>query len=37
VNEDDLALYAAKAEAMLPSECIGWLEEGRRGGDPQSM
>lgn len=34
-REDDIALYEAKAKAMLSPECALWLEEGRRGGDPQ--
>lgn len=34
-REEDLALYEAKAQAMLPPECALWLAEGRRGGDPR--
>jgi hypothetical protein len=35
VAEEDLDLYEAKAEAMLPPDCAGWIAEGRlQAGDP---
>jgi aryl sulfotransferase len=38
VNRDDLALYEAKAEAMLSPACARWIAAGRaQAGDPQQM
>ncbi len=38
VSDDDLALYEAKAEAIFPSDCARWVEQGRlRAGDPRPM
>ena len=37
-NRDDLALYEAKAEAMLSPACARWVARGRaQAGDPQQM
>jgi aryl sulfotransferase len=37
-NRDDLALYEAKAEAMLAPACARWVAGGRaQAGDPQQM
>ncbi len=36
--EEDLALYDAKAEAMLAPECARWVARGRLDGDdPRQM
>ena len=38
VADEDLALYDAKAEAMLSPACRDWIARGRlQSGEPRSM
>src|SRR5262249_42289179 len=37
LTKDDVAHYRERAAAELPPELNGWLEHGRKGGEPNAM